>query len=96
MAVKKSKVNHIFNVAIAALVIYLAATFLTLQVDLASYRKQLASLEAEKQEQILVNEEMRALLEQGTDEDYIIRMARDKLGLIFPDEQVFYNASGNQ
>ena len=96
MAVKKSKVNHIFNVAIAALVIYLAATFLTLQVDHASYRKQLASLEAEKQEQILVNEEMRALLEQGTDEDYIIRMARDKLGLIFPDEQVFYNASGNQ
>ncbi|MBR6789756.1 MAG: septum formation initiator family protein [Oscillospiraceae bacterium] len=96
MAVKKSKVNHIFNVAIAALVIYLAATFLTLQVDLASYRKQLASLEAEKQEQILVNGEMRALLEQGTDEDYIIRMARDKLGLIFPDEQVFYNASGNQ
>jgi len=96
VAVKKSKVNHIFNVAIAALVIYLAATYLTLQVDLAAYRKQLASLEAEKQEQILANEEMRALLEQGTDEDYIIRMARDKLGLIFPDEQVFYNASGNQ
>lgn len=96
MRTKKSKVNHIFNVAIAALVAYLAITFLTLQVDLATYRNRLASLEAECGQQVLVNEEMRAMLEQGTDEDYIIRMAREKLGLIFPDEQVFYNASGNQ
>ena len=75
---------------------YLVITFLTLQVDLATYRNKLASLEAECGQQVLANEEMRALLDQGTDEEYIIRMARDKLGLIFPDEQVFYNASGNQ
>ena len=96
MKSKKSKVNHIFNVAIFALVCYLVITFLTLQVDLTTYRNKLASLEAECGQQILANEEMRALLDQGTDEEYIIRMARDKLGLIFPDEQVFYNASGNQ
>ena len=96
MRKKKSKINHIFNIAIIALVGYLAITFLTLQVELTTYRNRLASLESECEQQVLVNEEMRALLEQGTDEEYIIRMARDKLGLIFPDEQVFYNASGNQ
>lgn len=93
---KKSKVNKIFNIAIAALVVYLAVSVLMLQVDIAAYQKQLDSLEAQCDQQVLVNDEMRALLEQGTDKDYIIRMAREKLGLIFPDEKVFYNASGNQ
>ena len=65
-------------------------------MDIASYRQKLDSLEAQYEEQLLVNEEMHAILDQGADKDYIIRMARDKLGLIFPDEQVFYNASGNQ
>lgn len=93
---KKSRVNHIFNIAVCALVVYLAASFLVLQVDIASYRQKLDSLEAQYEEQLLINEEMHAILDQGADKDYIIRMARDKLGLIFPDEQVFYNASGNQ
>lgn len=93
---RRKKVNHIFNIAVCALVVYLAASALMLQVDIASYRKQLNSLEAQCEQQVLLNDEMRALLDQGTDKDYIIRMARDKLGLIFPDEKVFYNASGNQ
>ena len=76
--------------------VYLAVSALMLQVDIAAYQKQLDSLEAQCDQQVLVNDEMRALLEQGTDKDYIIRMAREKLGLIFPDEKVFYNASGNQ
>ncbi|MCI8602239.1 MAG: hypothetical protein HFE45_11745 [Oscillospiraceae bacterium] len=96
MSGKRSKINRIFNVAVAALTVYLAASALMLQVDISSYRRQLETLEAQYDDQVLINNEMRAILDQGTNRDYIIRMAREKLGLIFPDEKVFYNASGNQ
>ena len=39
---------------------------------------------------------MESLLKKGSDFDYIVKMAREKLGLIFSDEQVFYDAAGNQ
>jgi cell division protein FtsB len=36
-------------------------------------------------------EELRYLLDSPVDRDYIIRMAREKLGLNLPDEIVYYN-----
>ena len=35
--------------------------------------------------------ELRYLIDSPVDDAYIIRMAREKLGLVFPDEEVFYN-----
>ena len=96
MKAKKSKVNRIVNVAIIALVCYVIVSLVALQADISSYRRQLTSLEAQCQEQELVNEEMDGLLERGSDFDYIVKMAREKLGLIFPEERVFYDVAGNQ
>lgn len=96
MKTKKSKVNRIVNVAIIALVCYVAVSLLVLQADISSYRQKLASLQAQCEEQQIQNDEMDSLLKRGTDFDYIVKMAREKLGLIFPEEQVFYDAAGNQ
>lgn len=93
---KKSKINRIVNVAIIALICYIVGSLFMLQADIASYRKQLAGLETQCAEQEILNQEMAGLLEKGSDFDYIIKMAREKLGLAFPDERIFYNASGNQ
>lgn len=35
-------------------------------------------------------EELRYLLDAPIDDAYIIRVAREKLGLVFPDEEIFY------
>ena len=35
--------------------------------------------------------ELRYLVDSPVDDAYIIRMAREKLGLVFPDEEIFYN-----
>ncbi len=87
--------NRIVNVAIIAMVCYVAVSLVTLQADISSYRRQLTALENQCEEQELVNEEMNGLLERGSDFDYIVKMAREKLGLIFPEERVFYDAAGN-
>ena len=42
----------------------------------------------EKEEEV---EELRYLIDSPVDDAYIIRVAREKLGLVFPDEEIFYN-----
>ncbi len=55
--------------------------------------------EAEKlgQEKVALEErveDMRYRLESPLDDDYVARVAREKLGLCFPDEIIFYSDAG--
>ena len=36
-------------------------------------------------------EELRFLIDSPADDAYIIRIARERLGLVFPEEEIFYN-----
>ncbi len=96
MKLKKSKINRIVNVALIALVCYVVVSLFVLQADISSYRRQLSSLEEQCQEQELENQELDSLVKRDSDFEYIVKMAREKLGLVFPDEHIFYDASGNQ
>lgn len=48
-----------------------------LEQQLAKYREQ--------------KEELQELLNSGADYDYIVKYAKEHLGLYFPDEEIFYN-----
>lgn len=93
---KKNRVNRLFGIAVGALVVYLAISSMVLYVDITSYQNKLDDLTRQCEEQEIENQQLGARIEEGADYDYVIRTAREKLGLIFPEEQVFYNASGNQ
>ncbi len=96
MKSKKNRVNRLFGIAVGALVVYLAISSMVLYVDITSYQNKLDDLTRQCEEQEIENQQLGARIEEGADYDYVIRTAREKLGLIFPEEQVFYNASGNQ
>ena len=96
MKTKKNKINRIVNVAIIALIGYVVVSLFVLQADISSRRRQLSALEAQCQEQQIENHELDSMIEEGSDFDYIVKMARAKLGLVFPEEHIFYDASGNQ
>lgn len=96
MKSKKNRVNRLFGIAVGALVVYLAISSMVLYVDITSYQSKLDDLTRQCEEQEIENQQLGARIEEGADYDYVIRTAREKLGLIFPEEQVFYNASGNQ
>ena len=36
-------------------------------------------------------EKLRQMIESSENKDYIVRIAKDRLGLYFPDEEIFYN-----
>lgn len=96
MKTKKSKVNRIVTVAIIALIGYVVVSLFVLQADISAYRRQLSSLEEQCQQQELDNQELEEIINRDSDFDYIVKMAREKLGLAFPDEHIFYDVSGNE
>ena len=36
-------------------------------------------------------EQLQRMIESSENKDYIVRIAKDRLGLYFPDEEIFYN-----
>jgi cell division protein FtsB len=54
-------------------------------------QRQKAVLEEKREELEIEIEELTFLLDQPVDYDYIVRVAREKLGLHLPDEIVYYN-----
>ncbi len=54
-----------------------------------------AKLEAERDKLADEVEQMRYRLDSPMDDDYIAKIARDKLGLCYPDEIIFYGDVGN-
>ncbi len=56
-----------------------------LEEELAEYREMKEELE-----------ELQALLNRGEDYEYIVKYAKEHLGLYFPDEEIFYNDRNEQ
>lgn len=77
-------------VAIIIMAVIVLQSFLSISDKKAEYN----ALDAKCNEQILINAEMASLLEES-DEEYIERVAREKLDMVYPGERVFINSSGN-
>ena len=73
------------SLLVAALVISIANVMRANQL-----RAQTEELEAEKNKLKEKNLELYYLLKKEIDEEYIIKYARDVLGMCFPDENVYY------
>ena len=48
-------------------------------------------LEAKLAEYEEMKSELQELLDAGYDYDYVVKVARERWGLYFPDEEIFYN-----
>ena len=79
---------RIFLIVLVGLTVTLLATRLMEYNRLREEKQQLQLRIEQKQENI---DELQYLLDAPVDREYIIRVAREKLGLNFPDEIVYYN-----
>ena len=85
---KKNKKMKILKVAFAAFFVYVVVSFTMMQVDIAARRDTLAQAQAEYNEEVYLNTELTDLINSGENTDYIMRIAREKLGFAFPNERV--------
>lgn len=76
-----------------ALVMYFVYTIISIQIQIYNQKRALVVLQERIYQQQLENDELRRKLSEEGEEEYIERIAREKLGYAAPDERVFVDKS---
>ena len=88
---KQFSLTLLIRVLLVTLVLVSVGIFLN---SVMKYNAMMAEIEKMEKQQASYEElceELQELLNSEQDPDYIIRIAKEKLGLYFPDEEIFYN-----
>lgn len=92
--VKKQEAYRLPFLFRTLLVIMLVLSFVFFATKLMEYNRLKQATEDVKEE-IEKHEsnvdDLKYLIDSPVDDAYIIRIAREKLGLVFPDEEIFYH-----
>ncbi len=88
--------GNIFLVLIMAILIVTVMYMLvTTRVDLNNLLEEKAELEQTLEDYSDRVDELEYQLEKEIDDEYIIKIARERLGLHLPNEKIFYYSKGN-
>ncbi|MBR5516290.1 MAG: septum formation initiator family protein [Clostridia bacterium] len=86
-----NRTNLFVKVAVSVMVIVCLVTILRLQIQFNQLNEDRKELEAQVKAYAADIEELQAELDTPFDDEYIIRVAREKLGYHLPDEIIYYN-----
>ncbi len=92
----KSYAKVMLRVILVTLVVGSLALFAGGVIKYTELQREKESLELKKAELSEEVEELKYLLDHPIDGEYIIRMAREKLGLNLPGEIVYYNDTNDK
>ncbi len=70
-------------------IVYLTINLITAQFELMTKKQELASVQTQKERLELEVADTKSLLEEGQNEVYIERIARERLGYANPGEKVY-------
>ena len=85
----------LLRVLLLMFAIYVSYTLINLQVELINSKQELKERESYLKETTIKVEELTRLLEEGDEKELIEKAARERLGYVYPNEQVFIDPSGN-
>lgn len=88
------KANWLTLLVIAALLIYAGVRIVQMQGKLAEASRAQAELDAQVEELEKSNAALEYAVENADDPDVIAGVARDKLGLVMPDDRLFVDPAG--
>ncbi len=91
----KKKHSVIRRVLLLVVSVYLLYSLGDLQVQLINQRKEYNELNEQKKVMSQKITELERLLENGTEAQIIEKAARERLGYVYADEQVYVDISGN-
>lgn len=95
MTVKKTKNRKhsiILAVLFGALVCYFVATLISLQSKVRAEEDAVDELKQSYQQQLNENAELEMIIENGDEDAYIEKIAREQYGYAMPDERVYYDS----
>lgn len=79
------------KIAVIIVVAVCLITILNLQIQFNKLNEEKKLLEEQVREYSEDIEELKAEIERPFDDEYVIRVAREKLGYHLPDEIIYYN-----
>lgn len=91
----KRKSSFILRFAVFALAIYMIVSLCSLWVRLVSEQSKLNQLKRQAEEKNHRIAELTAFLDSGSEKAIIEKAARERLGYVYADEQVYVDVSGN-
>ena len=88
---RSTRLNFFIKAAILAVIVFCVISIIRLRSDLRELQRDEEALRAQKiayEEEI---EKLKSDLAADMDDDYIMRIAREKLNYYLPDEIIFFN-----
>lgn len=86
-----SKLNSFARLALVLFAVFCIVTVVKLKLDFNDLEETKRSLEERVANSSRNVEELQNRLNTPFDDDYVARVAKDKLNLVMPDEIIFYN-----
>ena len=87
----KKRRNFFVWTAALVFIAFCIITWVTIQLEFNDLKDKKAELEREKLDKNINIDRLQNDLNTPIDEEYIIRVAKDKLNLRLPEEIIFYN-----
>lgn len=91
---KQKPKGALLSIAFCALIVYFAYKIICQQFVLSDLRSQKASLESDLQLAQKQQQELAETEESYNSSETVERLAREKLGFVYPNEKVFIDVSG--
>ena len=92
---KKDKTSFLSKLVFTAFGVFAVWQIIGFQVEIAAQETYLEKLREQLKEQQVANKEIERLLELGDDEEYLERIAQEKLGYAYSDETIYIDISGS-
>lgn len=86
--------NTFMRIIILAVVLCFTAVFIAVRLEQNDLEGEAARLAAQIDSAKEEINELQAEIDRPFDDEYVAKIAREKLGLRYPQEIVFYNGSG--
>ncbi len=92
---RRTRKNRLIRLAVVLVASYFLVTLVQLQLDIYKQRRVLEQLNTQCLDQKSANDDVERYLSLHDDTELIEKIAREKLGFAYPDETVFFDASGS-
>lgn len=92
---KKRKRSFIVSFCIIALCAYFAISLITTHRDIKKVEAETAEVKASVTEVLAENKRLQGYINGDKKDEYVEKVARDKLGYVKPGEHVYYDVSVN-
>jgi cell division protein FtsL len=88
---KGARLNFFIKLTILVVICFCAVNIIRLRTEYNSLRATEAELRAQKEQYEEQIDRLKDELAQPMDDEYVMRIAREKLGYYLPDEVIFFN-----